>query len=132
MHTKQDEFKALDKIIEIVDALGKDSYLSFAFEGCFDVARENIQNDWACSMKQRAEAAEQQVSKLKEQLQELKDHKKLQAAHEQLLRDFDELRSLKFEAEQEAGKANNALLAIREENVKLKAKLYDYMTREGK
>ena len=131
MHTKQDEFKALDKIIEIVDALGKDSYLSFAFEGCFDVARENIQNDWACSMKQRAEDAEKQVSKLKEQVQELKEYKKLQAAHEQLLRDFDDLRALKFEAEQEAGSAKNALLAIREENVKLKAKLYDYMTREA-
>lgn len=56
--TKEQELKALEKIRKIVADLGEDSYVGTAFEGCFEVAEENIQNDFACSMKQRAEKAE--------------------------------------------------------------------------
>ena len=64
MTTKEQEFKALTQIKKIVDSLGEDSYIAMAFEGCFDIAEENIRNDWGCSMKQRAESAEKLVSKL--------------------------------------------------------------------
>lgn len=64
MTTKAQERKALEQIKKIVESLGADSYIATAFEGCFEIAESNIENDWACSMKQRAESAEKLVSKL--------------------------------------------------------------------
>ncbi len=61
MTTKQQEREALEKIRNIVADLGQDSYIGSAFEGCFEIAEENIDNDFACSMKQRAEKAERDV-----------------------------------------------------------------------
>ena len=55
--TKEQERKALEKIRKIITDLGEDSYIGTAFEGCFEIAEENINNDFACSMKQRAEKA---------------------------------------------------------------------------
>ena len=64
MTTKEQERKALEKIRKIVADLGENSYVGMAFEGCFEVAEENIENDFGCSMKQRAEAAEKKVETL--------------------------------------------------------------------
>lgn len=64
MTTKAEEYKALEQIKKIVSALGADSYIAIAFEGCFEVAESNIDNDFACSMKQRAESAERQNKEL--------------------------------------------------------------------
>lgn len=69
--TKEQEIKALDQIRKIVEGLGPDSYIATAFEGCFEIAEENIENDFACSMKQRVEATVVQNSRLKEQIAEL-------------------------------------------------------------
>ena len=63
--TKEQERKALARIKKIVEELGEDSYIGMAFEGCFEVAEENIENDFACSMKQRAEHAEMEAGKYK-------------------------------------------------------------------
>jgi len=73
MTTKDQERKALDQIREIVAALGSDSYLAIAFEGCFEIAEENIQNDFGCSMKQRAESAEQKAVNLAAELKQTAD-----------------------------------------------------------
>ena len=62
MTTKQQELQALDKIRKIVDGLGADSYIAAAFDGCFEMAAENIANDWACSMQQRAISAEKRLA----------------------------------------------------------------------
>lgn len=56
--SKEQERKALESIHAIIATLGPNSYLATAFEGCFEIAEENIDNDWACSMKQKAENAE--------------------------------------------------------------------------
>lgn len=58
MTTKEQERKALEQIRKIVDSLGEDSYIATAFEGCFEIAADNIENDFACSMQQRVESAE--------------------------------------------------------------------------
>lgn len=63
--TKEQERKALARIKKIVEELGENSYIGIAFEGCFEVAEENIENDFACSMKQRAEHAEMEAGKYK-------------------------------------------------------------------
>lgn len=62
--TKEQERKALEKIRKIVEELGADSYIGTAFEGCFEIAEENIENDFACSMKQRWEAAQKEAEGL--------------------------------------------------------------------
>lgn len=62
--TKEQERKALEKIRKIVADLGENSYIGTAFEGCFEIAEENIENDFACSMKQRWEAAREQAEGL--------------------------------------------------------------------
>lgn len=63
--TKEQERKALAQIKKIVESLGKDSYIGTAFEGCFEIAEENIENDFACSMKQRAEKAAAEAEEFK-------------------------------------------------------------------
>lgn len=76
--TKEQERKALEQIKKIIESLGENSYIATAFEGCFEVAAENIENDFACSLKHKAEAAEQKAEKLeaetaryKKQIEEL-------------------------------------------------------------
>ena len=56
MTTKEQERKALAQISSIIEKLGPDSYIGIAFEGCIQDAVENIENDWACSWKQRADS----------------------------------------------------------------------------
>ena len=43
--TKDQERKALGQIRKIIESLGPDSYVGAAFEGCFDIAESNIEND---------------------------------------------------------------------------------------
>ncbi len=61
MATKEQERKALAQIRKIVDSLGEDSYIGMAFEGCYEIAEENIDNDFGCSMKQRWESAQKEA-----------------------------------------------------------------------
>jgi len=49
--TKEQERKALEKIKEIVAELGGDSYVGTALKGCFEIAEQNIENDWGCSLR---------------------------------------------------------------------------------
>lgn len=87
MTTKEQERKALEQIKAIVAGLGPDSYVGTAFEGCFEIAAENIDNDFACSMKQRVEATVVENARLRETINELKaklsdSEKDYEAAHE--------------------------------------------------
>ena len=60
--SKEEERKALNKIKKIVEGLGENSYIAAAFDGCFEIAESNIEDDFCCSMKQKAEAAEKKES----------------------------------------------------------------------
>lgn len=55
--TKEQERAVLEKIKKIVEDLGENSYVGTAFEGCFEIAEDNIANDLSCSMMQKADAA---------------------------------------------------------------------------
>lgn len=61
MTTKQQEREALAKIQKIIAGLGEDSYIGTALDGCLEIAEQNIENDWACSMKQKVDSAENQI-----------------------------------------------------------------------
>lgn len=64
MTTKEQERKALERIRKIVADLGENSYISYAFEGCFEKAEENIDGDMACSWKSVAESKEGDIARL--------------------------------------------------------------------
>lgn len=85
--TKEQELKALEKIRKIVADLGENSYIGAAFEGCFEMAEDNIQNDFACSMKQRAEKAEKEAEALR------KADAMLAEGNEKLTKELEELKA---------------------------------------
>ena len=75
--TREQERKALEAIRKMVSELGPQSYLATAFEGCFEDAENNIENDFGDSMKARwlhadaqLKAANGTIEELKEQLEE--------------------------------------------------------------
>ena len=86
--TKQQEWDTLAAIQKMVEELGPQGYLATAFDGCFEVAAQNIENDFGDSMKARwlhtdaqLNAAKGTIEELKEQLEESKkDWKSAHAA----------------------------------------------------
>lgn len=135
--TKQQERDTLEKIRKMVEQLGPDSYLATAFEGCFDLAAENIDNDWACSMADRARSAEKCVAELEDKLSEaVKDYEAAHAVAE-IARLKDQLKQIQETArwngqrcDEEAtaaGEAQRRAEAAEAEVIQLKAKLYDLL-----
>ena len=133
--TKQQERDTLEKIRKMVEQLGPDSYLATAFEGCFDLAAENIDNDWACSMADRARNAEKRVAELENKLSEaVKDYEEKDAEIAKLK---DQLKQIQETArwngqrcDEEAtaaGEAQRRAEAAEAEVIQLKAKLYDLL-----
>lgn len=100
--TKQQERDTLEKIRKMVEQLGPDSYLATALEGCFDLAAENIDNDWACSMADRARNAEKRVAELENKLSEaVKDYEAAHAAAHAVAEEKDaEIAKLKDQLKQ--------------------------------
>ncbi|WP_161474821.1 hypothetical protein [Acutalibacter sp. 1XD8-36] len=62
--TKQQQRDTLEAIKKMVEELGPQSYLATAFEGAFEDAEINIENDFADSMKARWEDAEKRLGEL--------------------------------------------------------------------
>lgn len=74
--TKEQERKTLEKIKQMVVELGENSYLAAAFTGAFELAERNIENDWGCTMTEKAERmereAEEKARKAAELMQQAK------------------------------------------------------------
>lgn len=145
MATKEQERKALARIEKIVADLGTDSYLGTAFEGCFEDARENIENDFACSYKNRFENAcahyekvENEVVQLRAQVGIYEDeivdlNMKFDEACLQLDSNEDHIRSLKCTIRDMANhevELQDKLQKYETEILKLKARLYDLLCEE--
>lgn len=149
MTTKEQERKALEQIRKIVASLGEDSYVGTAFEGCFEIAEENIANDFACSMKQRWETAEAACDKRRDQVHQLEEkveitRKELELAKTTMQQEaerarhfvekYQGMKNLADEQERARVEVIGQLEAIKdqmadkdEEIIRLKAKLYDLM-----
>ena len=87
--TKEQEREALEKIKALVAELGPQSYLATAFEGTFEDAETNIENDFAFSMKARVESAEDKLREMGSDYNALKRdaallQERLTAAQEQI------------------------------------------------
>ena len=149
MTTKQQEREALQKIRKIVEALGEHSYIGTAFEGVFEIAEENIEYDFGCSLKQQVESLEEQDRANKETIEKLRKENVLLAGRlhgcmEEHKREATELRNECEALEKRKGelfsanlRLNNQISDMEEEAaqkdleiMKLKARLYDLMTKE--
>ena len=153
MTTKEQEIKALEKIRKIVNDLGEDSYIAIAFEGCFKDAEENIDNDFGVSMYSRWQGAEKKIGEYKKLRDELiKEHNLLKFEFRNLKDEYEtEAKKLEhwYTVEKENTQENIKYVAeiekytrsteeltkqvkAQEETImKLKAKLYDLMVKEG-
>lgn len=69
--TKQQERQTLEKIRQMVEELGPDSYLRTAFEGCFQDAEDNIEDDAAYSMKSRWKSSENKLEAANQEIDRL-------------------------------------------------------------
>ena len=118
MVTKEQERKALEQIEKIVSALGADSYIATAFDGCFEDAQENIENDFAVSNRQRWQSAEHRAIGLE------KDVTALQEQLKELSERMDRMRKQISDKELLVSQAN-------EENAGLKAQIADLLDRES-
>ena len=74
--TKQQERDTLAAIRKMVEELGPQSYLATAFDGCFEDAENNIENDFADSMKTRWLHADAQLNAAKGTIEELEAQKR--------------------------------------------------------
>ncbi|MCM1061230.1 MAG: hypothetical protein NC452_13215 [Eubacterium sp.] len=80
MTTKVQEREALAKIKAIVDKLGNDSYIATAFAGCFEIAEQNIEYDFADSLQERLKIAELERDKAKSESKfYMEEHNKVQS-----------------------------------------------------
>lgn len=144
MTTKAEEYKALEQIKKIVSALGADSYIAIAFEGCFEVAEGNIDNDFACSMKQRAESAERQAQqKIKEAEASKAEIKRLEGINKEMRRDLEgteqtlanerkqnaeeisRLNGIISECRRDSEGTGQQIADLKAEIIRLKAQVYD-------
>lgn len=140
MTTKEQERKALARIRKIVAELGEDSYIATAFDGAWEIAEENIENDFGNSTKfyvdkyngtdSMAVAAENKIRELtaeaEYQRSEAEFAKKGLAEREaDIMKMSEKNDGLRMELLEEKQKNEAFELEI----MKLKAKLYDLMTK---
>ena len=146
MATKQQERDALKKIKAIVEGLGTESYIGWAFDGAFELAEENIDLDAAYSVRgtidnarnrcdqladqkreqqRRAEKAEKEVANLREMIQSgtqriESQHQEIKALKQQLQQAQDTIASWE-------NKAACERQMLEHEIMKLKARLFDLL-----
>lgn len=143
--TKEEERKALDKIRKIVESLGEQSYVGTAFTGAFEMAEENIENDFGSSTQAYIDGyreKDKEISMFGETLKE-KDtmiknlHDRLEDANEQFKKNHElENANAGFIAKERqeyldrANKAEEKNKELAMEIITLKAKLYDLLVKE--
>lgn len=85
MMTKNEEKQTLEKIEKLIAAAGPDSYIGMAFEGCVEMAWNNIENDFGNSPKQSIEHLRATLEK------ETENRKKVQATNDHLMQRITQL-----------------------------------------
>jgi len=143
MTTKEQERKALEQIRKIVAALGENSYLGSAFDGAFQLAENNIEDDAAYTTSYYIEQTHiselnlrHEKNKWDEQRESLERH--LNDARAVIGKQQDAIREKEASTKTLADRNINLASVIDDmkkdvdkrdtEIVNLKAKLYDLMT----
>lgn len=151
MATKEQERKALEEIKAIVERIGGDqSYIGMAFKGCFEMAEDNIANDfgdsWMDSWASIVNENDKHIDEIKKLQKQVEDFTRINAdqrdeiskccTYEEelndlirdLQRDKDQLQQGIKEYETENNDLGERNKELEYENMTLKAKLYDIMT----
>lgn len=136
MTTKAQEREALQKIAEILSSLDADGYVRTAFEGVLEIAETNIENDWACSLKEQVESARAGEADWKEKysraLEELRAaDARIAETEEQLVQaesTIEDLSRSNQRLSDEVRDGSRELENAQHRIMMLKADLYDYMT----
>lgn len=142
MATKQQEREALAKIRRIVEAMGEDSWIGAAFTGCFELAEENIEMDFACNLQDRADAAEREATDLKKKAEALEGqlkeaqisletarnlNKRYEAQTESMRAKVQDLSTKLQDMEHQTGDHQRRAEDAEGLVIRLKAQLYDFM-----
>lgn len=145
--TKEMERKTLEKIRQMVAELGTDSYLAAAFDGAFEIAEQNIENDFGCTTREYIDAAHNAEEKFRKEREEttkqiasLKRELETKTQNETVLKrnaeyhekQLVELNETLVKVKREAESYKVMIEDLECDVMKLKAKLYDYMTGEVK
>ena len=145
MATKEQERKALEQIVKIMESLGENSYIGMAMQGMVEDALENIENDFGLSMKDRVEdekkklaIREGQLDKMAKELITLRKEKESALTQlQQVTEERTDLWRRLRETEQTAMENLDSLTVLRDmckaqedQILRLKAKLYDFMVKE--
>lgn len=147
MTTKEQERKALEKIRKIIAELGTDSYVGTAFNGCFEWAEKNIENDFANDPKEMLatarDHAEQYKAEAEKQTRRAEEFEKIAAEQTgRFQKQVDKLNENLERAHDQTAEATNTAMEYwngwqaskqkleeaEDTIIKLKAKLYDMMT----
>lgn len=117
MMTKEQERQALEKIKKILAGLDEDGYVRTAMKGVIEDAEENIQNDWANSIYDAWQGAEDKLQGAKEELKEARQRQMESDAVKANMKDYIET------LERELGEAR-----IKAQN---EVKLVEILTKDG-
>ena len=144
--TKEQELKALEEIVKIVESLGEGSYLSMTFEGCFEMAKDNIKNDFGSSYYKIAQSEGKKAFNLEQKLEDAQaaqyDLQKKAKEMEQIISKLQEEKSELQERIVERAKMSASLIeenmnlrdtvsGLQEKIIRLKARLFDLIDTEN-
>lgn len=109
---KETERAFLNEIKEILEGLGPDSYCAWAFGGCVEDAKENIDNDFAVSMRGRWEDEREAHEKTRKSLTEKLNEQGQRIA--ELEAEVQKARQMEAQARKEAAEDKIALEKAKE------------------
>lgn len=135
MTTKDQERKALEQIRKIVAGLGENSYIGTAFEGCFEIAEQNIDNDFVCSIKQQYDSEfayrckiEDELKAVKQELRKANENAQVwQKSYDRMQEKANDYANKAKENWNNFREQEDRVAELEDEIIKLKAKLYDMM-----
>ena len=146
MTTKEQERKALAQIEKIIKGLGEDSYIGKAFEGCFEIAEDNINNDFWNSMKDQRDTCYKGERAAREKAQELRvkvkalekraedaenQYNTTQQSSDRWVAKYHEAKDMATENWNKFREQEDKVEALEQEIIRLKARLFDMMEAQG-
>ena len=120
MTTKEQERKALEKIRKIVAELGENSYVGIAFDGAFELAEENISDDYGNSTRWYIDyynKYDPNMNIMKKQL------KQRDADCDAYKAQYEDMKELDIKHWTELQEVKEELAAVKEKNLELTTKL---------
>lgn len=127
--SKRNERETLETIRQLVADLGENSYLATAFEGCFEDAEANIENDFGDSWKRRAESAGEKLAEAEKKIKTMElDNRDLRAVIGKTKEALARAEQAKEDLERELGISQKEIEALRDQLAESQKDYEDYRT----